>query len=59
MSDLVTALWIGSHVAELPDRTRLTPGESTYRVPRAEAEASENWQIVDPPKPKTPRKGDA
>lgn len=58
MSDLVNATWIGSHVAELPDRTRLVPGESTYRIPRHEAETSENWQIVETAKaPKT--KGDA
>lgn len=59
MSELVTALWVGSHVADLPDRTVLFPGQSTYQLPRHEAEESANWQIVEPAKPKHTKPAEA
>jgi hypothetical protein len=53
---LVEATWVGSHPAELPDRRILISGKDTCLVGRHEAETSDNWQIVEPPAPKTPAK---
>lgn len=56
MSDLVTALWIGSHDADMPDRRVLRSGLDTYELPRAEAESSDNWLYPIPETPKAPAK---
>jgi hypothetical protein len=53
--ELVEALWVGSHPAELADRRTLQSGVDTALIGRREAETSDNWQIVDPPKPEAPK----
>jgi hypothetical protein len=50
--DVVYALWVGSHDAELPERITLRSGVDTYPVSRGEAETSENW-LYPVPAPET------
>jgi hypothetical protein len=43
----VKARWVASYKAELPDGTELVPGETVVEgLPRAEAEDSDNWELV-------------
>jgi hypothetical protein len=54
--DLVEALWVGSHPAELPDRRTLRSGKDTALVGRTEAETSDNWLYPIPnPKADAPK----
>jgi hypothetical protein len=56
--ELVEALWVGSHPAELPDRRILQSGKDTALVGRTEAETSDNWRYPihgDDPGPETAR----
>lgn len=46
MSDVVNARWVAAYVAEL-GRTLLVPGETVVKIPRGEAEASDNWEVVE------------
>ncbi len=47
MSDkLVKARWVASYPAEMADKTQLVPGETVVEIPKVEAEASDNWEIV-------------
>jgi hypothetical protein len=45
-ADVVEARWVGPFEAELVDKTILTPGETVVSIPRAEAIASENWEVL-------------
>lgn len=45
-SDLIDATWVGPGEQIMADGTRLTPGETVVQLPRAEAEASSNWDPV-------------
>lgn len=49
MSDVVNARWVAAYVAE-HGRTLLVPNETVVKVPRGEAETSDNWEIVAEPK---------
>lgn len=51
MSDVVNARWVAAYVAEL-GRTLLVPGETVVKIPRGEAEASDNWEVVEERKPR-------
>jgi hypothetical protein len=43
----VKARWVASYKAELPDGTELVPDETVVEdLPRAEAEDSDNWELV-------------
>lgn len=46
------ALWVGSFEAQLPDGTRLIPGETIADIPAGEAEESANWEPVGKKKAK-------
>ena len=46
MSDVVNARWVAAYVAEL-GRTLLVPGETVVKIPRGEAEASDNWEVLE------------
>jgi hypothetical protein len=50
--ELVEALWIGSHDAEMADRRILRTGKDTGMVGRTEAETSDNWLFPLPDAPK-------
>ncbi|MGH9380884.1 MAG: hypothetical protein ACRD2Z_09780 [Thermoanaerobaculia bacterium] len=53
MADLVDARWVATYVAEL-GKTLLVPGETVVKIPRGEAEASDNWEVVIKGKPREP-----
>lgn len=46
MTDVVEARWVAAYAAEMGS-TLLVPGETVVRVPRGEAEASDNWEVVE------------
>lgn len=48
MSDakLVSARWVASYEAQLPDGTVLVPNETVVEIGEGEAKASDNWQPV-------------
>jgi len=49
--ELVQATWAAGYQVVTADGTTLDPGD-LYKLPRAEAEASDNWHVEKPDKPK-------
>lgn len=44
--EIVEARWVGPSEAELPDKRILVPGVTVVEIPKPEAIASDNWEVV-------------